>query len=384
MQIYISMYIKLKSVNQKPLISYTYINKMSDMESEKLQRRQAIYDRLDETIKDINTKKGGSRKSKKDSIDIDVYTNIDSKIQRLKDEMIQAAKRDNEIILAQIEGREYNDDDANSKPNEDNFDLSDDDEEEQEKEDVEMKEQSPPITGAKTIAASKLVLLPKVLHILNRVDLHESLLENNILLAIRFWLDPLPDGSLPSYEIQKNLINILIDLNITNKNENGSFTKYLKESGIGKLLIFYKKSKRVEITLKRKVERLLSDWSRPIIQASDNYKHKRILKKEYNYKQHQIEQTKKLKQNLKKTKEENETRKKIKTAQVNKSQLESERKMREEGRTVIPVSSVRDYKYAPVADIEQLKNQNVENAGVGSTLGKNELYKRINRKMGKK
>ncbi|KAF0274809.1 hypothetical protein FOG51_00252 [Hanseniaspora uvarum] len=359
---------------------------MSDIESEKLQRRQAISDKLDETIKDMNTKKGSSRRSKKDSIDIDAYTNIDSKIQRLKDEMIQAAKRDNEIILAQIEGREYNEEESNSKGNEDNeFDLSED--EDIEENEDEQKEQSAAISNAstvKTIAASKLVLLPKVLHILNRVDLHESLLENNILLAIRFWLDPLPDGSLPSYEIQKNLINILIDLNITNKNENGSFTKYLKESGIGKLLIFYKKSKRVEVNLKRKVERLLSDWSRPIIQASDNYKHKRILKKEYNYKQHQIEQTKKLKQNLKRTKEENETRKKIKTAQVNKSQLESERKMREEGRTIIPVNSVRDYKYAPVADLEQLKNLNTELAGVGSTLGKNELYKRINKKMGKK
>lgn len=356
---------------------------MSDIESDKLQRRQAISDRLDEAIKELNTKKGGSRKAKKDSIDIDAYTSIDSKIQRLKDEMIQAAKRDSEIILAQIEGKEFKED-ATTKDDEDrDFDLSDEDED-AEKEDVPEKEDSSEKSNVKTIAASKLVLLPKVLHILNRVDLHESLLENNILLAIRFWLDPLPDGSLPSYEIQKNLINILIDLNIANKNENGSFTKYLKESGIGKLLIFYKKSKRVEVNLKRKVEKLLSDWSRPIIQASDNYKHKRILKKEYDYKQHQIDQTKKLKQNLKKTKEENETRKKIKTAQVNKSQLESERKMREEGRTVIPVSSVRDYKYAPVADLEQLKSHTSDLAGVGSTLGKNELYKRINRKMGKK
>ncbi|SGZ41476.1 uncharacterized protein HGUI_03677 [Hanseniaspora guilliermondii] len=357
---------------------------MSDIESDKLQRRQAISDKLDETIKELNTKKGGSRKSKKDSIDIDAYTSIDSKIQRLKDEMIQAAKRDNEIILAQIEGKEFKEDTTNKDDEDKDFDLSDEEKDEEAVESEDVEKQDVEKSNVKTIAASKLVLLPKVLHILNRVDLHESLLENNILLAIRFWLDPLPDGSLPSYEIQKNLINILIDLNIANKNENGSFTKYLKESGIGKLLIFYKKSKRVEVNLKRKVEKLLSDWSRPIIQASDNYKHKRILKKEYDYKQHQIEQTKKLKQNLKKTKEENETRKKIKTAQVNKSQLESERKMREEGRTVIPVSSVRDYKYAPVADLEQLKNHTSDLAGVGSTLGKNELFKRINRKMGKK
>lgn len=373
---------------------------MSDVESDKLQRRQAISDKLDEAIKELNTKKGGSRKTKKDSIDIDAYTSIDSKIQRLKDEMIQAAKRDSEIILAQIEGKEFNDNTADKADEDREFDLSDDNDEaaDDNDEDADDKSEAEKTvaektvaektvaekSNAKTIAASKLVLLPKVLHILNRVDLHESLLENNILLAIRFWLDPLPDGSLPSYEIQKNLINILVDLNIANKNENGSFTKYLKESGIGKLLIFYKKSKRVEVNLKRKVEKLLSDWSRPIIQASDNYKHKRILKKEYDYKQHQIDQTKRLKQNLKKTKEENETRKKIKTAQVNKSQLESERKMREEGRTVIPVSSVRDYKYAPVADLEQLKSHASDLAGVGSTLGKNELFKRINRKMGKK
>ncbi|XBW38575.1 hypothetical protein QEN19_004163 [Hanseniaspora menglaensis] len=348
-------------------------------DSEKLRRRQEISDRLDESIKNLNKSSRVRRtgaKNSGDSIDIDAYTTIDSKIQRLKDEMIQAAKRDSKIILRQVEGVEQEEEEEEEEDDdndEDDEDFQGSDEEKEENETKKKPEKQKIKVGGTEVAMSKLILLPKVLKILNRVDLHDSLLENNILLAIRFWLDPLPDGSLPSYEIQKNLIIILKDFNLPAKNQNGNFTKYLKESGIGKLLIFYKKSKKVEFNLKKKVDQLLSDWSRPIIQASDNYKHKKIIKKSYDYKKHQIEQSKKLKQNLLKTQTENLKRKTINPSEAKDT--------KDEGRTVIPVSSVRDYKYAPVSNIQDLENHS---AGVGASLGKSELYKRINRKMGKR
>lgn len=355
------------------------MSEYSAVDSEKLKRRLEISERLDDTIKNLNknnrSRRGGGSKNT-DSIDIDAYSSIDSKIQRLKDEMIQAAKKDSQIILKQVEGyedlEEEADEEGEDNEEEDGDYRGSDEVEEQETFKKNSKPTKTPSTG-KGVAISKLILLPKVLKILNRVDLHDSLLENNILLAIRFWLDPLPDGSLPSYEIQKNLIIILKDFNLPAKNQNGNFTKYLKESGIGKLLIFYKKSKKVEFSLKKKVEQLLSDWSRPIIQASDNYKHKKIIKKNYDYKKHQIEQSKRLKQNLLKTQTENLKRKNINPSDGKDT--------KDEGRTVIPVSSVRDYKYAPVSNVHDLENHS---AGVGASLGKSELYKRINRKMGKK
>ncbi|KAL6926177.1 hypothetical protein ACO0SA_003856 [Hanseniaspora valbyensis] len=362
------------------------MSEYSAVDSEKLRRRQEISDRLDDTIKNLNKNSKSRRSAAKkngDSIDIDAYTSIDSKIQRLKDEMIQAAKKDNQIILRQVAGNDSAEELENDEDEDDedaDFKGSDEEgeEETEETEETSTKKSKQPKTkntGGHEVAMSKLILLPKVLKILNRIDLHDSLLENNILLAIRFWLDPLPDGSLPSYEIQKNLIIILKDFNLPAKNQNGNFTKYLKESGIGKLLIFYKKSKKVEFNLKKKVDQLLSDWSRPIIQASDNYKHKKIIKKSYDYKKHQIEQSKKLKQNLIKTQTENLKRKVINPSAASDT--------KDEGRTVIPVSSVRDYKYAPVSNVHDLEDHSAS-AGVGASLGKSELYKRINRKMGKK
>lgn len=42
-----------------------------------------------------------------------------------------------------------------------------------------------------------------------RTHLHEQFLENQILEAIKLWLEPLPDGSLPSLDIQTEMLDIL-------------------------------------------------------------------------------------------------------------------------------------------------------------------------------
>lgn len=42
-----------------------------------------------------------------------------------------------------------------------------------------------------------------------RTNLHEQFLENQILEAIKLWLEPLPDGSLPSLDIQNDMLDIL-------------------------------------------------------------------------------------------------------------------------------------------------------------------------------
>ena len=39
--------------------------------------------------------------------------------------------------------------------------------------------------------------------ILARADLAIPILDNNLLEAVRLWLEPLPDASMPAYQIQK-------------------------------------------------------------------------------------------------------------------------------------------------------------------------------------
>ena len=52
-------------------------------------------------------------------------------------------------------------------------------------------------------------------------------------------------------------------------------------SGIGKVVLYYTKSKRPEIGIKRIAERLLADWSRPILKRSDDYKKRKIATADY-------------------------------------------------------------------------------------------------------
>ncbi|CAG8135648.1 unnamed protein product [Penicillium nalgiovense] len=114
-------------------------------------------------------------------------------------------------------------------------------------------------------AMHKLKLLPEVIMLLNRNQYTSALVdpEINLLEAVRFFLEPLDDGSMPAYNIQRDLLTAITKLPI-NKDA-------LIASGIGKVVVFYTKSKRTERRIKEMAEKLLAEWTRPILQRSDDY-----------------------------------------------------------------------------------------------------------------
>ncbi|CEO58882.1 Transcription factor iws1 [Penicillium brasilianum] len=114
-------------------------------------------------------------------------------------------------------------------------------------------------------AMHKLKLLPEVIMLLNRNQYINSLVdpEINLLEAVRFFLEPLDDGSMPAYNIQRDLLTALAKLPIQKD--------ALIASGIGKVVVFYTKSKRTERRIKDMAEKLLAEWTRPILQRSDDY-----------------------------------------------------------------------------------------------------------------
>ena len=114
-------------------------------------------------------------------------------------------------------------------------------------------------------ASEKLKLLPEVIALMNRNTYVQALLdpETNLLEAVRFFLEPLPDGSLPAYNIQRELFAILSMLPMTKE--------ALIASGIGKVIYFYKKSKRPELQIKRQANKLMEEWSRPLLGRSEDY-----------------------------------------------------------------------------------------------------------------
>ncbi|KIW12036.1 hypothetical protein PV08_09310 [Exophiala spinifera] len=124
-------------------------------------------------------------------------------------------------------------------------------------------------------ASQKLKMLPEVVSLLNRNTLVQSILdpEMNLLEAVRFFLEPLSDGSLPAYNIQRELFAALSKLPMNKET--------LISSGIGKVMLFYRKSKRAEPTIKRQATKLMEEWSRPILQRSDDYTKKTWAKATY-------------------------------------------------------------------------------------------------------
>lgn len=118
------------------------------------------------------------------------------------------------------------------------------------------------------IATHKLEMLPDVKNVLVRLTYAVAILDNNLLDAVRLWLEPLPDRSLPAYAVQATLLEAVQNLPIT--------TDHLLALGLGKIMIFYLRLKKVEPALKRIAEKLIAEWTRPIMKKLDNYRNKQI------------------------------------------------------------------------------------------------------------
>ncbi|OUM58504.1 hypothetical protein PIROE2DRAFT_47923, partial [Piromyces sp. E2] len=98
-------------------------------------------------------------------------------------------------------------------------------------------------------------------------------LQNDILKGMKAWLEPLPDGSLPSLDIQRAMFDMLDKMPVS--------TQDLTVSGIGRVLPFYSKCSRVIPEIKRAADNLITKWSRPILNRSDNYRTKQYNTVDY-------------------------------------------------------------------------------------------------------
>ncbi|GAA6030504.1 hypothetical protein JCM8097_006178 [Rhodosporidiobolus ruineniae] len=109
-------------------------------------------------------------------------------------------------------------------------------------------------------ALHKLKLLPQVVELMQKTALADTIVEGGMLEAVKRWLEPLPDRSLPALNIQRPLFNLLRTITIE--------TSALKSSGLGKIVYFYTKCKRVDPAIARVANQLVSDWMRPILRRS--------------------------------------------------------------------------------------------------------------------
>jgi transcription factor SPN1 len=104
---------------------------------------------------------------------------------------------------------------------------------------------------------------------LSRHGLAQSIIDNNLLEGVRRWLEPLPDKSLPALDIQKEFFPALKKMEFIDKD-------VLKESKLGRVIVFYTKCKKVTPDIARMANELVSQWSRPIIKRSASYRDRTI------------------------------------------------------------------------------------------------------------
>ncbi|KAJ2701154.1 Transcription factor iws1 [Coemansia sp. IMI 209128] len=117
-------------------------------------------------------------------------------------------------------------------------------------------------------AIHKLSMLPDVIEELSKPPLYEALLDNNIVESIRLWLEPLDDGSLPNLDIQNAMLDSLGKLPIRRD--------HLRESGIGKIILFMSKCPRITEQNRRVCEHFVQQWSRMVLRLSDDYRDRRV------------------------------------------------------------------------------------------------------------
>ncbi|CCC67729.1 hypothetical protein NCAS_0A11710 [Naumovozyma castellii] len=281
-------------------------------------KRRELEDKLDRILK-----KPKVRRTRRDEDDLEQY--LDEKILRLKDEMNIAAQMDIDTLNKRIE------------------------------------------TGnTSLIAMQKVKLLPKVSSVLSKANLADTILDNNLLQSVRIWLEPLPDGSLPAFEIQKSLFAALNDLPIK--------TEHLKESGLGRVVIFYTKSKRVEPQLAKLAEKLIAEWTRPVIGASDNYRDKRIMELEFD--------SEKLRKKSALGSAKSRRKRPSETSGGSTAQTLYEQAAARRNRAAAPAQTTTDYKYAPVNHLASVSST-ARTTGVGSTLNNSEMYKRLASRLNK-
>ncbi|KAI7801005.1 putative protein IWS1-like protein [Triplophysa rosa] len=130
---------------------------------------------------------------------------------------------------------------------------------------TEAAEEDRTLNSQKKPALKKLMLLPTVVMHLKKQDLKDTFIDSGVMMAIKEWISPLPDKSLPALKIREELLRILQELPSVSQ-------ETLKLSGIGRAVMFLYKHPKESRANKDLALKLINEWSRPIFGLTSNYK----------------------------------------------------------------------------------------------------------------
>lgn len=115
-------------------------------------------------------------------------------------------------------------------------------------------------------ALKKLAMLSEVCDTMARRDMQRPLLDHDLLVICKRWMQPLPNGQLGNVTVRQRLLGSVGQMT----GENGITASDLKRSEFGKVVMSLYMHKSETPSMKRQLKSLIDQWSRPIFQKSGN------------------------------------------------------------------------------------------------------------------
>lgn len=116
-------------------------------------------------------------------------------------------------------------------------------------------------------AFKKLSMLSEVVQTLTKIELMIHLLDEDLLIVCKRWIQPLPNGTLGNITVRQRLLDAI-------GNMNGVSTDHLKRSGFGKVVMQLHMHPSETPAMKRLLKSLIEKWSRPIFKREGNLRYK--------------------------------------------------------------------------------------------------------------